>query len=109
MKNSADWGGCYPPRPCSAVWLIPEIIAKFRISAPFALAPKKACLAPPIVDGHVGFKGKAITAPSDLCSLEGGHAVEENKYLTNFVIDSYLELPQAARTDGVGSEVVVFP
>ena len=89
--------------------MIPEIIAKFRISAPFALAPKKACLAPPIVDGHVGFKGKAITAPSDLCSLEGGHAVEENKYLTNFVIDSYLELPQAARTDGVGSEVVVFP
>lgn len=55
----------------------------------------------------MGFKGKTIIAPSDLCSLEGGHAAEENKYLTNFVIDSYLELPQAARTDGV--EVVVFP
>lgn len=55
----------------------------------------------------MGFKGNAIIAPSDLCSLEGGHAVEENKYLTNFVIDSFLELPQAARTDGV--EVVVFP
>lgn len=55
----------------------------------------------------MGFKGKAIIAPSDLCSLERGHAVEENKYLTNFVIDSYLELLQAARTDGV--EVMVFP
>ena len=45
-----------------------------------------------ILDGHIQFKGKGIISSRDLHSLKGGSAEAEDNYLTNFVIDAYLEL-----------------
>ena len=60
-----------------------------------------------ILDGYVSFNGKGIISPSDLNSLQGGSIVEEDNYLTNFIVDTYREITQAARANG--SKVVVFP
>ena len=48
-----------------------------------------------ILDGHIKFKGKGIISPRDLASLNGGYAEAEENYLTNFVLDAYLDLVKA--------------
>ena len=87
--------------------LPPELVTKFSCSVPFTLPPHKTALVAAILDGYVSFNGKGIISPSDLNSLQGGNMVEENNYLTNFIVDTYFEITQAARADG--SKVVVFP
>ena len=86
--------------------LPPELSAKFSNSPPFTLPPHKAPLIAAILDGQVNFKGKGIISHSDLNSLQGGHVRAEDNFLNNFVIDTYLEVLQAARADGL--KVVVF-
>ena len=87
--------------------LTPELVTKFSCSVPFTLPPHKTALVAAILDGYVSFNGKGIISPSDLNSLQGGNMVEEDNYLTDFIVDKYFEITQAARADG--SKVVLFP
>ena len=87
--------------------LPPELVTKFSCSVPFTLPPHKTALVAAILDGYVSFNGKGIISPSDLNSLQGGNMVEEDNYLTDFIVDKYFEITQAARADG--SKVVLFP
>lgn len=61
----------------------------------------KAPLVAANVGQQVNFKGKSIINHSDLISLQGGHVITEDNYLTNFLIDTFLEILQEARADGL--------
>ena len=87
--------------------LPPELSATFSSRSTFTLPANEAAIIAAILDGRVKFQGKGIITGSDLNSLQGGHVREEDNYLTNFVIDTYLEILQAARPGGL--EVAVFP
>lgn len=45
------------------------------------------------------FKGRGIINKHDLDSLVGGHTNSKDNYLTNFVIDEYLQILKATRED----------
>ncbi|EDO38443.1 predicted protein [Nematostella vectensis] len=54
---------------------------------------------------HVyNIRRKGVISPNDLSSLQGGHAKEEDNFLTNFAVDTYLEMLQTASPN-----IVVFP
>ena len=73
----------------------------------FTLPPHKTPLVAAILNGYVSFKGKDIISPSDLNSQQGGNVVEEDNYPVSFINDTYFEITQAARADGI--KLVVFP
>lgn len=87
--------------------LPPHLTLKFEnISQYFTLPMHTMYMVNGILDGKVKWKGKGIISPSDLDSLNGGYAKAEFNYLTNFVVDSYLELLKANRNM---TDVTVFP
>ena len=51
-----------------------------------------------MVDGSVKFGGSPLIVSNDLSSLHGGHQKDEDNYLSNFVIDSYLKVLAEAST-----------
>ena len=62
-----------------------------------------------MVDGSVKFGGSPLIANNDLSSLRGGHQKDEDNYLSNFVIDSYLKvLAETATCDAETIEWEVF-
>ncbi|KAK3714762.1 hypothetical protein QZH41_001562 [Actinostola sp. cb2023] len=52
----------------------------------------KDALVNSIVDGSVKFKGSPLITLQDLQGLKGGQVKDEDNYLSNFVIDSYLKV-----------------
>lgn len=56
-----------------------------------------SCLVDGVLSGQVMFKGSGIIDKRDLDSLVGGHTNSEDNYLTNFVIDEYLQILKATR------------
>lgn len=62
-----------------------------------------------MVDGSVKFGGSPLIVSNDLSSLHGGHQKDEDNYLSNFVIDSYLKvLAETATCDAETIEWEVF-
>ena len=45
-----------------------------------------------LIDGSVAFAGTKVIDSTDLVALRGGRPTSEENYLTNFVIESYLDL-----------------
>ncbi|KAG1651875.1 Acid sphingomyelinase-like phosphodiesterase 3b [Nymphon striatum] len=72
----------------------------------FSFPAPKSALISAIVEGRVRFKGKGIINQEDLKSLYGGQVKAEDNYLTNFVIDSYLEIVSKSGADGIQVEVI---
>jgi hypothetical protein len=50
-----------------------------------------------VFGGHIKFIGKGIISQGDLDSLAGGHKNKEDNFLTNFVIDEYLQMIKTTR------------
>ncbi|KAL9958512.1 hypothetical protein ACROYT_G035538 [Oculina patagonica] len=79
--------------------LPPELITSssmFMNSLTFELPPFLAPLIDCIATGRIAFGGSNLVGPDDLKSLRGRGKTSEEKWLTNFVVDKYLELVKGA-------------
>jgi len=76
--------------------LPPILNAKFSNPGHIDVAPYNAQLVAEIINEQIRFNGKGIISTDDLSSLKGGHSKPEDNFLNNFIVDSYLQLLQAA-------------
>lgn len=69
-----------------------NISALFQILASGMLQDPESAFVDNLIDGSVAFAGNKVIDSSDLVALRGGRPTSEGNYLTNFVIESYLDL-----------------
>lgn len=69
-----------------------SISALFQISATGIFQGPESAFVDNLMDGSVVFEGSKVIDSRDLVALRGGRPTSEENYLTNFVIESYLDL-----------------
>ena len=80
---------------------LPEEIRKcFDNSSNVNLHPSSSSLAQLIVNGSIEFGGDTLISLSDLKELDGKGDTDEEKWIPNFVIDSYLHLIKSECSPG---------
>ena len=80
---------------------LPKEIRKcFDNSSNFNLHPSSSSLAQMIVNGSIEFGGDTLISLSDLKELDGKGNTDEEKWIPNLVIDSYLHLMKSECSPG---------
>ena len=69
-----------------------SISALFQISASGILQGPESAFVDNLMDGSVAFEGSKVIDSRGLDALRGDRPTSEENYLTNFVIESYLDL-----------------
>lgn len=64
----------------------------FQKSASWAFQGPESAFVDSLIDGSVAFEGSKVIDARDLVALRGARPTSEENYLTNFVIESYLDL-----------------
>ena len=87
-----------------------SISALFQISASGILQGPESAFVDNLVNGSVAFEDSKLVDSRDLVALRDGRPTSEENYLTNFVIESYLDLIdkqgtlQGSKVDCIGWE-----
>ena len=84
--------------------LHPSMGSSFNRSTTCILPGHREPLVNALLDGAVGFEGNSMVDQQDLQGLHGRKSGDEEKYLTNFVIEAYLHL---TATEGASKGVQV--
>jgi len=69
-----------------------SISALFQTSASRIFQGPESAFVDSLMDGSIAFEGNKVIDSRDLVALRGGRPTSEENYLTNFVIESYLDL-----------------
>ena len=87
-----------------------NISSLFQISTSGMLQGPESTFVDKLIDGSVAFAGSKVIDSMDLVALRGSRPTSEENYLTNFVIESYLDLItkqgalQGLKTECIGWE-----